>query len=324
MRKYLSALLLLLSWVFIINGQTIKLNDQIGDFKGIVYDLCFTHSGNTLIIPEATQISFYNINTKELTKRLRNGHFKTILSVDMSVDSTILASGGLDGEIVVWNVQSDTVIKKLDYHKGIVNTLNLSPHKNILVSGSSDKTVIVYDLSNNRIVYQLVDFYREITVVKFSPDGQFLAVASLGKEIRLYNAVTGQIISLLEGHEKSVRDLCFSEDGTRLFSCGDDSRLITWDIRDVRQIKKEKTDSFGSDWLLTVDVNREDYVHVVSGLNRMIYVTTNFGTSKGKMGVAINKILFVPNVGSLLKFVVATRGKGVYIVDSMEFAPVSF
>jgi WD40 repeat protein len=129
--------------------------------------------------------------------------------------------------------------------------------------------------------------------------------------------MSGQLIASLDGHKKCVRDLCFNKEGTRLFSCGDDSRLIIWDIRNRSQIKKEKVENFGHNWLLSVDVDRD--VYVVSGLDSKINVTTNFGTYRGKIGVPVNKILFIPNIGNVLKLVVATREKGVFLMDTMQF-----
>ena len=315
--------LLLLANLTLTNGfgqpkyATVELRNRIGDFSGIVYDFCFSKSGQTIIFPESDQICFYDLQTKGLIKRLIYGHSRPIITIALSVDSTLLISGGLDSTIVLWNVQSGKVFKKLDFHHGVITTLNLNSNGNLLASGSSGKTVVVYDIAGEKMVYKIADLTSDVTVVRFSPDGQLLAVGSQDKTIRLYNANTGQPIVNLEGHKSCVRDLCFSKDGTRLYSCGDDSKLIKWDIRNRSLIKKEEIQSFGSDWLLSVDARNDAYV--VAGLDSKISVVTNFETYRGKIGVAINKIMFNPNSGTFLKFAVATRGKGLFLVDSMDF-----
>jgi WD40 repeat protein len=310
-------LILFLSGFGQANKKTIELKEKIGDFTGIVYDLCFSHSGKTLVIPESNQVCFYDINSKALTRRFSDGHSNRILTIDMSADSTLLVSGGLDSVIVIHNPQSGEIVKRLKYHHGVITSLSLNSDKLLLASGSSDRTVVVYDLSSGNIAYKLEDFVSDITVVKFSPNGRLMAVASLDKIIKLYDSKSGQLIANLDGHKKSVRDLCFNKDGTRLFSCGDDSRLIKWDIRNINQIKKENIEGLSSDWLLSVDVNGE--ACVVSGLDSKINVITNFGTYLGKIGIPVNKLLFVPNLGSVLKLVVATRGKGVFMLDTQQF-----
>jgi len=321
MIKYLFALLVTGISLFSASGQRsikmIELNERIGDFTGIVYDLCFSQSGMTLVVPEFNQICFYDIYSKTLTKRMSGGHSKAILTIDLSIDSTLLVSGGLDSVIVIRDVPSGAITRRLNYHHGIITSLNLNPGRSFLASGSSDKTVIVYNLSSGKIAYTLTDFTSEITTVKFSPDGQYLAVASQDKQIKLYDSKNGELLTNLDGHKNSVRDLCFNKGGTRLYSCGDDSRLIIWDIKNRSQIKKEIVGNLGSDWLLSVDVKMDAYV--VAGLDSKISIITNFVTYFGKIGVPVNKILFVPNIGNVLKLAVATRGKGVFLIDGMEF-----
>ena len=321
MGKYIILMLLANLTITNVFGQskypTIELKDRVGDFTGIVYDFCFTKSGRTLVLPESNIISFYDLQSKTLLGRLNNGHSKPVLAIALSIDSSLLVSGGLDSTIVMWNVQSGKVSKKLDFHHGVITTLNLNGGGNLLASGSSDKTVVVYDVEGEKIIFKITDLPSDVTVVRFSPDGQILAVGSQDKTLRLYNAKSGQLIVSLEGHKSCVRDLCFSIDGTRLFSCGDDSKLLKWDIRNLNLIRKEEIGSYGSDWLLSVDVRDDAYV--VAGLDSKINVVTNFETYRGKIGVAINKILFIPNAGTFLKFAVATRGKGLFLMDLMQF-----
>ncbi|MBC8005695.1 MAG: hypothetical protein H7X84_09470 [Verrucomicrobia bacterium] len=237
----------------------------------------------------------------------------------LSADTTLLASGGLDSLVVLWDVPSGSVIRKFHLHDGIITSVSVNRDRSLLASGSSDKKVVVFDLVNNTIAYTLADFTSEITCVKFSPDGQLLAVASLDKEITLYDATHGQLLAQLEGHKSRVRDLSFNPNSSVLHSCGDDSRVIVWDIKKKENIKIEKTKKYGSEWLLSVDAQNDFQGSAVAGLDLKVYVTTNFGTTVGKIDMTVNRIKFLPSIGGVLKLAVATRGKGVYIMDTMQF-----
>ncbi len=293
-----------------------KTGEPFGNFSGIIFDLCFSPSGKTLAIPESNNICFYNIDSKELINKWTSGHSDLILAVDISADGRILVSGGLDSTLLIRDFNSGEIIGKLNYHHGVITTLNLNKQKPLLASGSSDKTVVVYDIDRQRIVFTISDFKSDITKVKFSPHGELLAVASLDKTIRIYDSSEGKLIAILEGHKKSVRDLCFDENGSFLFSCGDDSRLIKWDLNNKSRIKIERVEDYYSDWLLSVDVTRDAYV--TAGLDSKINLITNFATYNGKIGVPVNKILFVPNLGNTLKLVVGTRGKGAFLLNSLQ------
>ena len=198
-----------------------------------------------------------------------------------------------------------------------MTSLHFSSDNLLLACGSSDKKVRIYDTSKGNLKYCFDDFSRDITTVKFSPDDQLIAVSSLEKKIRLYELTRGSFITELIGHKNSVRDLCFNEAGTRIFSCGDDGRMIIWDITNLKQIKIKESNSYKTDWLLCVDA-RPDAV-VVAGVDSKIRVKTNMVSWEGKIGVPVNKILFIPKIESFLKFVIATRGKGVFLIDAVQF-----
>lgn len=301
------------------HAQVINLTEKVGDFSGNVYDLCISTSGKTLLVPESGQISFYNTDTRALIKRLTNGHSKPILSMALSADTTLLASGGLDSLVVLWEVSSGSVIRKLHLHDGVITSVCMNRERSLLASGSSDKKVVVFDLLNDTIAYTLADFPSEITCVKISPDGQLLAVASLDKEISLYDATRGQLLAQLEGHKSRVRDLCFNSNSSMLYSCGDDSRVIVWGIKKMGDVKIEKINKYGYEWLLSVDAEKDFQVTAMAGLDLKVYVTTNFGTTVGKIGMPVNRIKFLPSIDEVLRLAVATRGKGVYIMDTKQF-----
>lgn len=323
MKSFSVSLLMAFLTLFSVSAQNIRhvfeQDEKIGDFGGMVYDLCFSASGKALYIPQGNEISIYDVSTRGLIKKMGKGHTKPILALDLSGDSTILASGGLDSLILIWDIQTAKKIESLNYNHGIVTTLSLNPRNNLLASGSTDKSVSVYDLKERKIVYILDNLGGEINAVKFSPDGLLLVVATQEKQVRLYNAVNGKLIAGLAGHKNGVRDLCFNKSGTQLFSCGDDSRLITWDLRNLNLIRIINTESYGSDWLLSVDVNKDTDAQVVAGLDTKITVINNYGKFRRKTGVSVNKVIFRPGMGDILHLAVATRGKGVFLIDTMKF-----
>jgi WD40 repeat protein len=317
--KYILALTLFISF-FTLIGQSKKaeiLKGQIGDYKGNVVDLCLTPSGKVLIVPEYSRICFYDINSKALLNQLESGHSKLILTLDISSDSTLLSSGGLDSTVIIHNIESGKIERKFNDQNGVITSLAFSPDNTLLASGSSDKTVVVYDLSKGVIKYKLDGFLGDITSVKFSPGNHLLAVASLDKSIKIFNSISGRLIATLDGHNNSVRDVIFDKDGTILYSCGDDSRMIKWNIRDLNHIKIENKKIYKPRWLLTIDVNSEAIV--ISGLGSKIRVLTNYVTYEGRIGVPVNKVLFVPNLNSQIKLAIAIRNTGVFLINMSQF-----
>ena len=65
----------------------------------------------------------------------------------MSPDGTVLASGGVEGRIELWDVASKQRIAALEGHKDQVLHLSFSRHGKTLVSGSSDGTILLWDIA---------------------------------------------------------------------------------------------------------------------------------------------------------------------------------
>lgn len=72
-----------------------------------------------------------------------------------------------------------------------------------------------------------------IDMAAFSHDGKILAVAH-DANIHLFDVIQGIELPPLVAHRGHVRALHFTADGKRLQSLGDDNRLLTWNLDEVR------------------------------------------------------------------------------------------
>jgi WD40 repeat protein len=116
---------------------------------------------------ENGRIHVFNISTgKEID--LPQGHTATIPSLRASIsalagshDGTILASGGGDGQVWLWDVPAGKPLRKCLGHEGPVTSLAFSADDQTLVSGSDDTTALVWDLRGIRDARKLQQPERE-------------------------------------------------------------------------------------------------------------------------------------------------------------------
>ncbi|EHY66882.1 transducin (beta)-like 1 [Nematocida ausubeli] len=73
------------------------------------------------------------------------GHEKPIYTVDFSKDETLLASGGLDPVVKLWDIRSNELVKEFDIGAAIYQ-IEFSPKNNTLLVCSSDPRPIILDI----------------------------------------------------------------------------------------------------------------------------------------------------------------------------------
>lgn len=311
-------LIYLLSIFFTFDLIAQKKNPEIhfGNQNSIVYDICFSQSGYALFVAEDNCINVYRTGTHELITQFDIEHTMQILSIDISQDSSICVSGGKDSLVIIWDLNSGSIIKKLSYHKGIVTSVKISSDQRFIASGSTDNSVIVYDILNEEILYTFSDHKDDITAVDISPNCNIVASSGGDKIINLYDLRNGKHITTLSGHNDWVRDISFRSDNSKLISCGDDSKVIIWNINNFDNIKSTVLKQ-GSSWLLSSSFYSNGEAYVAAGLSGKLKIYTDFAEHSYNLKAPINKVVFSPDKNQL-KLAIATRGKGVILLYSKD------
>jgi WD40 repeat protein len=91
--------------------------------RGHVYSLAFSPDGKWLACGDGNEVQLYSTGRLQQPAILK-GHKKTTFCVAFSKNSTLLASVGMDGSVIVWNVGTDEpreharLSQKVTFHSG--------------------------------------------------------------------------------------------------------------------------------------------------------------------------------------------------------------
>ena len=148
---------------------------------------------------------------------LQTGHSGEVMSVAFSPDGHLLASGGWEGAVILWDVPTGQKLHELvssDF--GPVSALAFSPDGRFLASGSITKKVTFWEVATGHEVRTFTVKGREIGTLLFSLDGGQLLSASTdaatiaevptGRELRTFST---DVI----GYSSSLRASTLSSNG---------------------------------------------------------------------------------------------------------------
>ncbi|AWI10462.1 hypothetical protein CKA38_02545 [Ereboglobus luteus] len=79
------------------------------------------------------------------------------MSVCISPDGQLLASGGMDKTIKLWSLPDGALLNTLTGHTGGVTSVCTSPDGKLLASGSSDQTIRLWSLPDGKQLSCLAD-----------------------------------------------------------------------------------------------------------------------------------------------------------------------
>lgn len=103
------------------------------------------------------------------------GHLSNVLAVAFSPDGKLLASGGSDKTVKIWDPQTGKIIRSLRGHNKSVTAVFFSPDGKLIMSGSSDKTIKVWNIETGERLQSTPGISCTSSPVAFSPDGKFIA-----------------------------------------------------------------------------------------------------------------------------------------------------
>lgn len=154
------------------------------------------------------------------------GHQGSVLTVDISPDGKLIATGSNDKTVKIWK-EDGTLLEILE-HSATVHRVAFGPDNKSLVSGSLDGRVKLWSVDGT-LLKDIKAHDAPVWGVAFSPNGEIIASASGDRTVKLWG-IDGTLLTTLTGHEQSVWSAAFDAEGKIVASAGVDGTVKLWSI----------------------------------------------------------------------------------------------
>jgi WD40 repeat protein len=179
------------------------------------------------------------------------GHCNRAVSTHKHIDKKLIASGGADGLVLIYDSSEYRILWALEGHTGVVNMVRFSYQGNFVASSSSDRTIRLWDVHTGNMIYIFKDYVAPVSCIAFSKNDQLLASTS-DNQIVIWDLKTKEKI-VQQMVEPMITELLFPDHET-LYAKDIDDVTWQWKISDSKLIHLDAPDSIefpqsNDDWL---------------------------------------------------------------------------
>ena len=201
--------------------------------NNFVFSMAQSKSGRYLAVANSTEVGtkpvtyIWNVKTGKVLHQLR-GHKSSVTSLACSDTEEVLATGGSDGKIMIWQLLSGKVLRTIPKAGGTIGSMCFLKDK---LYSIGDKGVIsCWNWRGGKIVTRLPSQGERLQTIAILPQKQMLLAGGYDAKIRLWDLKREKVVKTFQDHGQTVWRLAASPAEKLFASFGMDSRVLIWKI----------------------------------------------------------------------------------------------
>jgi len=149
----------------------------------------------------------WNTTSTANTGTLLDGHTDSVNKVAFSNDGSLLATGGLDALIKVWDMKGEVgkLIHTFDGPSESIECLSWHSKGPVLFAGGGDGIGWMWNASQGKVMNVFSGHSDAITQGQFTPDGKNLVTSSNDGTIRVWDPKNASTIKVIGGGKNAVQ-----------------------------------------------------------------------------------------------------------------------
>lgn len=165
-----------------------------------------------------------------------HGHSREIISLALSADESLMASGGWENTIRLWDIKSKSQIAILEGHTNAIFSLCFVKGNELLISSSQDQTIKIWKVKEGLILHTLKGHAGGVRCVAVSPRDNTVLSGSYDKTLRQWNINTGELLYIFNtSPTENVESVVVCPNG-EIIAAGCITAIQLWSLETKQQI----------------------------------------------------------------------------------------
>ncbi len=165
------------------------------------------------------------------------GHKSAVQGLAFSPDGKLLATGGHDHMIHLWDVASGNVLADLPGHKDAIYALEFSADGKRLASASLDRSIRLWDVASGKNTMLLRGHNYSPQDLRFSADGKRLITVDRRESIRIWSMENGRELKTIKSEFPGAYGMDLCSEKNLWLTAGTSNNARLWRASDGKLLR---------------------------------------------------------------------------------------
>ncbi|XP_020295667.1 transducin beta-like protein 3 [Pseudomyrmex gracilis] len=191
--------------------------------------------------------------TAQLTKLWKSIHKGPVAQITLLSGITLMASGGSDGAVRLWDLQHHACTHSLKGVQGVISVLKFHPktEKHLLFAAGDDTKIHGWNIKTGKEIITLTGHFSKVTSLSFHENNNYLVSSGRDKVLILWDISSGTSVRVLPVYEGIEGAFIVSAQNLPVFiksrkssdvyvaAAGEKGVVTIWEMKSGRQIYKQ-------------------------------------------------------------------------------------
>ena len=218
--------------VILYNTENLQISGILPYEDGFIESMNFSRNGKLVIASggrggKSGNVVGWNIETGRRVLTVGEEQ-DAILSADLSADQSLVAIGGTNKLIKVFDLATNEILYKIKKHSEWVTQVSFSPDGILLATADRNGGLFVWEARTGNPFYTLDGHQQEITSLSWRADGNVLLSASEEGAVRTWEMINGKQVRTWNAHSGGTLSAHYAQNGN-IVTAGRDKTVKFWD-----------------------------------------------------------------------------------------------